>query len=428
MDEWLRITKGKRTAHHSTIGKDRDKPSHFMQMVEFPSYEEAMRNSDLPETRHIAEEMRDACVEAPRFVNLEITRDEIVDEDAMASLMGRVVTDLGAVALAPLLVIGERLGLFSSLADGRSRTSTELADATGTQERNVREWLSAMAASGYVTLDPDGRFRLTPEQMVAFCDRESPYYALGGFQSFSAAAWLETRDKLERAFRTGEGVGWDQHHPELFSGTARFFRPGYATFLVGQWLPALDGVEEKLRTGGSVADVGCGFGYSTMMMARAFPEARCTGFDYHEPSIEAARRQAKQEGIAKHCEFEVAGAADFGGGPYDLVTYFDCLHDMGDPVGALSHTRARLADGGVVMVVEPHAEDDVADNLNPLSRAFYAASSLICVPASQAQPVGRALGAQAGEARTREVAAEAGFSHFRRATETPFNLVYELRS
>ncbi|MEY9876489.1 2-polyprenyl-3-methyl-5-hydroxy-6-metoxy-1,4-benzoquinol methylase [Streptacidiphilus sp. MAP12-33] len=428
MDQWLRLTQGKRTAHHSTMGKDRDKPSHFMQIVEFPSYEEAMRNSDLPETRQLADEMREACDGDPRFVNLEVTRDEVLDEDAMMSLMGRIVTDLGAVALAPSLVIGERLGLFASMADGRPRTSAEVAEASGCNERNVREWLSAMAASGYVALEADGRFRLTPEQVVAFCDTESPYYALGGFQSFSAAASLETRDKLQRSFRSGEGLGWDQHHPELFSGTARFFRPGYATFLVDAWLPAMEDTVERLRAGGRVADIGCGFGYSTLMMARAFPEAHCTGFDYHGPSIEAARRQAKQDGLTKHCDFEVAGSADFGGGPYDLITFFDCLHDMGDPVGALSHCRARLTEGGAVMVVEPHAEDDIADNMNPLSRAMYAASTVICVPASQAQPVGRALGAQAGEARTREVAAEAGFGRFRRASETPFNIVYELKS
>ncbi|WP_236654717.1 methyltransferase [Streptacidiphilus anmyonensis] len=428
MDEWLRITEGKRTAHHAMFGKDREKPSHFMQIVEFPSYEEAMRNSDLPETRHIAEEMREACVGEPRFVNLDVTRDEVVDEDAMETLMGKVLTDLGAVTVAPMMVIGERLGLFTAMADGAPLTSAELATRTGTQERNVREWLALMAASGYITLDPDGRFRLSPEQVVVFTQQDSPYYAPSGFQLFSAAGSMETRDKLERAFVKGGGVGWEEHHAELFPNVGRFFRTGYAAFLVDQWIPALDGVADKLRTGGTAADVGCGLGYSTMMMAKAFPKSHFVGFDYHGPSIDEARRLAKAEHLGKRVDFEVAGSADFGGGPYDLIAFFDCLHDMGDPVGALSHCRARLADGGVVMLVEPNAADDLADNMNPLSRAFYGGSSLICVPASQAQPVGRAMGAQAGEARTREVAAEAGFSHFRRATETPFNLVYELRS
>ncbi|MFD5465697.1 methyltransferase domain-containing protein [Kitasatospora sp. NPDC127059] len=428
MDEWLRATHGKRTAQHATIGKDRDRPSHFVQIVEFPSYEEAMKNSDLPETRHIAEEMREACDGAPRFVNLDVVRDMTLDEDALETLMGRVVNDLGAVAIAPLLSIGDRLGLFRAMADEVPLTSSELAERTGTQERNVREWLAAMAASGYVALDPDGRFRLTPEQVAAFCDEDSPFFALGGFQAFMAAAAQETREKLERAFVEGGGVGWEQHHPDLFTGTARFFRPGYAAHLVQEWLPALDGTVERLRTGGSVADVGCGLGHSTMLMARAFPASGFTGFDYHLPSVEKARALAEENGLAGRTAFEVSGAADFGGGPYDLITFFDCLHDMGDPVGVLSHCRARLSDGGVVMLVEPHAQDDLADNLNPLGRAFYSASSLICVPVSQAQPVGRALGAAAGEARTREVAAEAGFPHFRRATETPFNLVYELRN
>ena len=428
MDEWLRITQGKRTAHHATIGKDREKPSHYMQIVEFPSYEEAMKNSDLPETRHLAEEMQEACTGAPRFVNLDVVRDMTLDENALENLLGRVVTDLGAVTIAPLLAIGDHLGLFRAMADGKPLTTTELAGKTGTQERNVREWLAAMAASGYVALEQDGRFRLTPEQVTVFCDEDSPFFALGGFQSFMAAAQHETREKLERAFVEGGGVGWEQHQPDLFAGTARFFRPGYAAHLVQEWLPALDGTVERLRTGASVADIGCGFGYSTMLMAQAFPASRFTGFDSHPPSIEKASELAKGDGLAKRTDFEVAGAADFGGGPYDLITFFDCLHDMGDPVGVLSHCRTRLAEGGVVMLVEPHAEDSLADNLNPLGRAFYGASSLICVPASQAQPVGRALGAGAGEARTREVAVEAGYKYFRRATETPFNLIYELRS
>ncbi|GAA2140198.1 class I SAM-dependent methyltransferase [Kitasatospora kazusensis] len=350
-----------------------------------------------------------------------------LDEGRLNELLGRVVTDLGAVALAPLLSIGERLGLFRALADGGPVDSAGLAERTGTVERNVREWLAAMAASGYVTYDGDGLFRLSPEQAAAFTDEESPAFVLGGFQAFMAAARPEARDKLERAFRDGGGMGWHEHHPELFAGTARFFRPGYAAHLVAEWLPALEGVVDKFRAGARAADVGCGLGYSTLYMAGAFPQSHFTGFDYHVPSVEAARRLAGEDGLSGQVSFEVAGAADFTGGPYDLVAYFDCLHDMGDPVGALAHTREQLAPDGTVMLVEPYAGDSVRDNLNPLGRALYAASSLICTPASQSQAVGRALGAQAGEGQTRQVAEEAGFGRFRRAAETPFNLVYEVR-
>ncbi|MFB7665949.1 class I SAM-dependent methyltransferase [Kitasatospora sp. NPDC056138] len=351
-----------------------------------------------------------------------------LDEGALDELMARVVTDLGAVALAPLLTIGERLGLFRAMADGEPVTSAELGKRTATVERNVREWLSAMAASGYVTYTGEGRFRLSPEQVAAFADEDSPVCVLGGFQAFAAAARPEARDRLERAFLSGHGVGWHEHHQDLFAGTARFFRPGYALHLVAEWLPALDGVVDRLKAGGKAADVGCGLGHSTLLMANAFPASRFSGFDYHVSSIETARGLAAEGGLGERVTFEVAGGKDFGGGPYDLVAYFDCLHDMGDPVGVLAHTREQLAPDGAVMLVEPFSQDDVAENLNPLGRAFYAASSLICVPASQSQEVGRAMGAQAGEARTREVADEAGFGRFRRAAETPFNIIYEARS
>lgn len=349
------------------------------------------------------------------------------DETRLQELLGRVVTDLGAIGTGALVVLGDRLGLFRALADLGQATSTELAERTGTRERNVREWLAALAAGGYVTHDGDGRFRLTPEQAAAFADEDSPAFVVGGFQAFRAAAGIEQGERLERAFRDGRGVGWEEHHPELFAGTARFFRPGYAAHLVTEWLPALDGVEPRLRAGAAVADVGCGLGDSTLMMARAFPASRFTGFDYHGPSVDAARRQAAGSGLGDRVSFEQAGAKEFGGGPYDLVTFFDCLHDMGDPVGVLAHTRERLAPGGAVMLVEPYAADDLEGNLNPVGRAFYVASSLICTPASQAQEVGRAMGAQAGEAATRQVASEAGFTTLRRVAETPFNLVYEVR-
>ncbi|MFC5906528.1 methyltransferase domain-containing protein [Streptacidiphilus monticola] len=350
-----------------------------------------------------------------------------LDEDRLNALLGQVVNDLGGVAIAPLALIGERLGLFRAMADGRPVTSAELAARTDTVERNVREWLSAMAASGYVTHDGEGRFHLAPEQIAAFTDEESPVFVLGGFQAFLACTAPADREALTRAFKDGHGVGWHEHQPDLFAGTARFFRPGYAAHLVAEWLPALEGVTARLEAGARVADIGCGLGHSTLMMAEAYPNSRFTGFDYHAPSVDAARKLAADAGASERVDFEIAGAKDFGGGPYDLVTYFDCLHDMGDPVGALAHTREQLAPDGTVMLVEPFANDALPDNLNPLGRALYAASSLICTPASQSQEVGRALGAQAGEERTREVATEAGFGSFRRAAETPFNLIYEIR-
>ncbi|MET7289235.1 methyltransferase domain-containing protein [Streptomyces sp. NPDC005573] len=351
-----------------------------------------------------------------------------VDETKLNELLGRVVTDLGAVAAAPLALLGERLGLFRALADGATVTPGELAERTRTTERNVREWLAAMAASGYLSHEGDERFRMTPEQSAVFADENSPAFALGGYQSFLSCGSAEERDRLERAFRDGNGVGWHEHHADLFAGTGRFFRPGYAAHLVAEWLPALSGVVEKLRTGGKVADVGCGLGHSAVMIGEAFPDARVTGFDTHEPSVEAARELAAEGGVEGRVAFEVAGAKDFGGGPYDLIAFFDCLHDMGDPVGALAHSRERLAEGGSIMLVEPLAGDRLEENLNPVGRTFYSASALICTPASQSQEVGRALGAQAGEERTRQVASEAGLTRFRRAAQTPFNIVYEARA
>jgi 2-polyprenyl-3-methyl-5-hydroxy-6-metoxy-1,4-benzoquinol methylase len=351
-----------------------------------------------------------------------------VDEAKLNELLGKVVVDLGAVAAVPLALVGERLGFFRALADGEAATSAQLAERTGTVERNVREWLAAMAAGGYLTYEGDGRFRMTPEQIAVFADESSPAFVLGGFQAFLACTAPEDREKLERAFHDGRGVGWHEHHPDLFAGAARFFRPGYTAHLVDEWLPALTGVTEKLRAGGRAADVGCGLGHSTVLIARAFPEALVTGFDYHEPSIDAARKLAAESGVKDRVSYEVAGAKDFTGGPYDLIAYFDCLHDMGDPVGALAHSREQLAEDGTIMLVEPYASDRLAENMNPLGRAFYGASTLICTTVSQSQEVGRALGAQAGEERTREVATEAGLTHFRRAAETPFNIVYEARA
>ncbi len=355
-----------------------------------------------------------------------LTPATAIDPDQLQSLVEQAVGDFGAVLSAALVVVGDRLGLYRALAEHGSSTPAELSAATGTVERNVREWLSAQAAAGYVTYDgPDpDRFSLSPEQAEAFTNEGSPAFVVGGFQVVTAAAKAD--EKVTEAFRGGEGVGWHEHHRDLFEGTERFFRPGYAANLVDAWLPALDGVVEKLRSGGRVADVGCGHGASTILMAQAFPASTFVGSDYHASSIGEARAAAEVAG-AGNAGFEVASATEFGAAPYDLVCYFDCLHDMGDPVGALRHARTQLAEDGVVMLVEPQAGDTVADNLNPVGRVFYGASSLICTLASQSQDVGLALGAQAGEARLTEVAREAGFTRVRRAAETPFNLVLELR-
>ncbi|WP_225828041.1 methyltransferase domain-containing protein [Streptomyces naphthomycinicus] len=350
-----------------------------------------------------------------------------LDEAKLNELLGKVVTDLGAVAAAPLALLGERLGLFRALVDGEAVTPGQLAERTRTTERNVREWLAAMAASGYLTYEGGDRFRMAPEQSAVFADENSPVFALGGYQSFLSCGAAGERERLERAFRDGHGVGWHEHHPDLFAGTARFFRPAYATYLVDEWLPALTGVVEKLSTGGRAADVGCGLGHSTVMIGKAFPGALVTGFDTHGPSVDRARELAAEVGVEGQVSFEAAGAKDFTGGPYELIAFFDCLHDMGDPAGALAHSREQLAEGGSIMLVEPLAGDRLEENLTPLGRAFYSASTLICTPASQSQEVGRALGAQAGEERTREVASEAGLTRFRRAAQTPFNVVYEAR-
>jgi SAM-dependent methyltransferase len=348
-----------------------------------------------------------------------------VDESKLMAFVGKVIGDWGALTSAPLVVIGDQLGLYRAMADGQPVTAAKLAGRTGTVERYVREWLAAQAASGYVSYDGDGRYHMEPEQAVALTDETSPACVLGGFEAFTAAARVAPR--LAEAFRTGAGVGWHEHDPGLFRGTARFFRPGYAANLTGSWLPALDGITAKLAAGARVADVGCGLGYSTLLMAQAYPAGSFVGYDYHLESIDAARKLAAEADITSRVRFEVAGAKDFPGRDYDLITYLDCLHDMGDPVGALAHARSALAPDGVVMLVEPYATDDIAGNLNSLGRLFYSASTLICTPASLSQDVGAALGAQAGEARLREVARQAGFSRFRRATETPFNLVLEAR-
>lgn len=349
------------------------------------------------------------------------------DADKLDALVGRLVGELGATTTGALIVLGDRLGLFKALADGEPRSAAELAVSTGLNERYLREWLSAQAAAENIAYDPaTGRFSMTPEQAMVFAEEDSPAFFAGAFE-VAQALWID-EPKVAAAFRTGEGVGWHEHSGCLFRGTERFFRPGYNAHLVDSWLPALNGVVDRLASGANVADVGCGHGASTILMSKAFPNSRFHGFDYHGPSVERARAAAAEAGVADRATFTQASAKDFPADAYDLVAMFDCLHDMGDPVGAGRHVKETLAPDGVWMIVEPFAHDTLAENLNPVGRIYYAASTMICTPASLDQEVGLGLGAQAGEKRLRDVATEAGFSHFRRATETPFNLVFEARA
>jgi len=349
-----------------------------------------------------------------------------IDEAKLEAFMGQAVTDMGAIISAPLFVIGEKLGLYKAMAGAGPITSQELADRAGVAERSVREWLRNQAAGGYVTYDPDtDRYTLPQEHALALADEDSPFYILGVYDSI--ASLYADEDKIVEAFRSGKGMGWHEHDQRLFRGTERFFRPGYRAHLVSEWIPALDGVREKLEQGGKVADIGCGHGASTVIMAEAFPNSEFFGFDYHEPSIVRAREAASEAGVSDRTSFAVASAKEYPGSGYDLVCVFDCLHDMGDPVGAATHVRETIAPDGAWMIVEPFAGDSVAENLNPVGRVFYGASTVICTPASLAQEVGLALGAQAGETRLAEVIREGGFGTVRRATETPFNLILEAR-
>ena len=349
-----------------------------------------------------------------------------IDEGKLEAFMGQAAVDMGAVISAPLFVIGEKLGLYRAMAGAGPLSSEEVAERAGAAERYVREWLRNQAAGGYVTYDSDSdRYTLPDEQALALADEDSPFYILGAYDLI--ASLFADEEKILEAFRSGEGMGWHEHDQRLFRGTERFFRPGYRQHLVGTWIPALEGVQEKLEAGARVADVGCGHGASTIIMAQAFPNSEFAGFDYHEASIERAREAAAAAGAAERVSFAVASAKDYPGEDYDLVCVFDCLHDMGDPVGAAAHVLETLAPDGTWMIVEPFANDTVEDNLNPVGRIFYGASTAICTPASLSQEVGLALGAQAGEARLNEVLEEGGFTRVRRATETPFNLVLEAR-
>jgi SAM-dependent methyltransferase len=349
-----------------------------------------------------------------------------IDEGKLHEFLGRFVGDLGATVHAAGVVIGDKLGLYKALAAAGPSTPAGLAERTGTHPRYVAEWLAGQAAGGYVTYDPDGtRYHLTAEQAFALADEDSPAFVPGAFQL--ACASVRDEPAVTAAFRTGAGVGWHEHNPDVFAGCERFFRPGYVANLVGAWIPALDGVEDKLAASARVADVGCGHGSSTVLMAQAWPASTFVGFDYHPASIEQARKRAAEAGVADRCRFEVASAKDYPGAGYDLVCTFDSLHDMGDPVGGARHVLGSLAKDGTWLIVEPAAGDRLEDNLNPVGRAYYGFSTLLCVPNSLSQEVGTALGAQAGEARLRHVATTAGYSRFRRAAETPFNHVYEAR-
>lgn len=348
-----------------------------------------------------------------------------INMDKLNAFIGQFVSDLGASVHAGMVVIGEKLGLYKTLAEG-PMTAAELAARTQTDERYVREWLGSQAAGGYITYDAHtATFSLTEEQAFTLANEDSPAYLPGAFEL--ALGSLAAVPRIADSFRSGAGMGWHEHADGVFHGCESFFRPGYAANLVSAWIPALTDVKAKLEAGARVADVGCGKGASTLLMAKAFPNSEFFGFDYHDVSIEAARESARQAGLAGRVKFEVAKAKEFPGTNYDFVAVFDCLHDMGDPIGAAAHVRRSLAKDGSWMIVEPYAHDRFQDNLNPLGRVYYSFSTLLCTPCSRSQEVGLCLGAQAGESRIREVVSSAGFSRFRRATETPFNIVYEAR-
>lgn len=350
----------------------------------------------------------------------------VADPQKLDALVGRLVGDVGVSITGALVVLGDQLGLYKAMADGKPVTSQELAAKTGFKERYIREWLAGQAAAEYIDYDAEAdRFSLSPEQAMAFAEEDSPAFFAGAFEIVQSM-WVD-EPKVETAFRSGAGLGWHEHSKCLFRGTERFFRPGYNSNLNNSWIPALDGVKAKLEKGARVADVGCGHGASTVLMAQAYPNSRFFGFDYHGPSIERAREAAAKAGVGDRIVFEQASAKDFPAKDYDLVAMFDCLHDMGDPAGAGRHVKDTLAEDGTWMIVEPFAHDHLKDNLNPVGRIFYGASTMICTPASLSQEVGLGLGAQAGEMRLRKVALDAGFSRFRRATETPFNMVFEAR-
>jgi ubiquinone/menaquinone biosynthesis C-methylase UbiE len=348
-----------------------------------------------------------------------------IDQDKLGELLGRFVSDLGATGAAGNVVVGHRLGLYRSLAEGPA-TAEELARRTGTDPRYIAEWLRGQAAGGYVSCDPAAeQFSLTEEQAFALADPDGALYLPGAF--LLALGALRAESQITDAFRSGAGMGWHEHHQDVFTGCEMFFRPGYIANLTSAWIPALEGVEAKLAAGGRVADVGCGHGASTVLLAQAYPKAAILGSDYHQASVDMARKRAAEAGVADRARFEVASAQTFSGTGYDLVATFDCLHDMGDPVGAARHIRQALDADGTWLIVEPLAADTPAGNLNPVGRVYYSFSTFLCVPNARSQPGGYTLGAQAGEPAIRQVAEQAGFTRFRRATQTPFNVVFEAR-
>ena len=355
------------------------------------------------------------------------TQDQpAADQAVLQEFVGRAIGDLGATVSAALVVIGDRLGLYRGMADGAPVTAEELADRTGTAPAYVRPWLANQAAGRYVEYDPaQETYSMTPEQALALAAPDGPAFIPGSMQL--ALGVLRDVPAIEERFRTGAGFGWHEHDADLFDGTERFFRPGYVDNLVSTWLPALDGVVAKLTAGAAVADVGCGHGVTTILMAQAFPASAFLGTDYHEGSVRVARRRATAAGVADRVRFEPADASDLAAGPYDLITMFDCLHDMGDPEGVARTARQALRPDGTLLLVEPAAGDHVEDNLHELGRIFYAASTLVCTPCSLAQPGGRALGPQAGPARLTSLLTDAGFSRVRLATQSPVNLVFEAR-
>jgi SAM-dependent methyltransferase len=350
-----------------------------------------------------------------------------LDQAKLHEFVMRAVGEMGAAMNAALIVIGDKLGLYKAMSGAGPMTSGDLAKKTGTAERYVREWLASQAAGGFVTYDAaSGKYTLPPEQALALADETSPVFLPGFFEV--VAACVKDEPKITEAFRSGKGVGWHEHDHGLFAGTERFFRPNYRAHLISEWIPALGDTEAKLKTGAKVADVGCGLGTSTILMAQAYPKSSFVGFDYHDGSIKMAREAAAKAGVGDRVKFEVAKAKDYPGKGFQLVAFFDCLHDMGDPEGAAKHVKESMTPDGAWMIVEPFAHDKLEDNLNPIGRVYYAASTMLCTPASLSQEVGLALGAQAGEGRLSKILKAAGFSRVRRAAETPFNIVLEARA
>ena len=350
-----------------------------------------------------------------------------LDQAKLHEFVMRAVGEMGAAMNTALIVIGDKLGLYKAMSGAGPMTSAELAKKTGTAERYVREWLASQAAGGFVTYDAaSGKYTLPPEQALALADETSPVFLPGFFEV--VAACVKDEPKITDAFRSGKGVGWHEHDHGLFAGTERFFRPNYRAHLISEWIPALEGTEAKLKAGAKVADVGCGLGTSTILMAQAYPKSTFVGFDYHDGSIKMAREAAAKAGVGDRVKFEVAKAKDYPGKGFEFVAFFDCLHDMGDPEGAAKHVKESMTPDGTWMIVEPFAHDKLEDNLNPIGRVYYAASTMLCTPASLSQEVGLALGAQAGEGRLSKILKAAGFSRVRRAAETPFNIVLEARA